>query len=201
MDTLVTKAGPIPIEKDEKTGEVKAVIPQDFHVHAKTYASPLTRKSHPVASIVNGMSFVYVELPDLDTLAKARENLNVIEFGTTYDPSALDEGWQNGLVGTMYYVPQGTDEFGRKKYRTRMWGSREDPGTGSASSGLGCFLAGVEGKEGGEGPFKFVFEQGVEMRRRNEIAVEVTRGENGEGVQRVLLSGAAVTVMEGMLEV
>ncbi|KAF8855439.1 Diaminopimelate epimerase-like protein [Acephala macrosclerotiorum] len=201
VNTVITKAGPIPISKDEKIGEVQAVIPQAFHVHAKTYLSPLTGKSHPVASIVNGMSFIYVELPDLETLAKAKDNLNVTEFGETYDPSALDEGWRNGLVGTMYYVPQGVDEFGRKKYRTRMWGSGEDPGTGSASSGLACFLAGLEGKEGGRGPFKFLFEQGVEMGRRNEIAVEVTRGENGEGVERVVLSGAAVTVMEGSLEV
>ncbi|CZR57717.1 related to phenazine biosynthesis protein phzC [Phialocephala subalpina] len=201
VDTVITKAGPIPIEKDEKTGEVKAVIPQDFHVHAKTYASPLTGKYHPVASIVNGMSFIYVELPDLETLAKARENLNVSEFGTTYNPSALDKGWQNGLVGTMYYVPMGADEFGRKKYRTRMFGSREDPGTGSASSGLGCYLAGLEEKSKGKGSFKFAFTQGVEMGRRNEIAVEVTRKEGGEGVEKVVLIGAVVTVMEGTLEV
>jgi predicted PhzF superfamily epimerase YddE/YHI9 len=45
-----------------------------------------------------------------------------------------------------------------------------------------------------------VFEQGVEMGRRNVISVEVTRGEGGEGVEKVVLSGAAVTVMEGQLE-
>lgn len=96
----------------------------------------------------------------------------------------------------MYVVAQGTDEFGRNKYRTRMFGSREDPGTGSASSALGCWLA---GKEDGEGVFKYAFTQGMEMGRRNEISVEVTKG-NG-GIQEVLLSGVGKRVMEGTLSV
>ena len=75
---------------------------------------------------------------------------------------------------------------------------REDPGTGSASSGLGCYLAGLEGME--KGVVKFRFEQGVEMGRRNQIEVDVTRSEGGEGVKKVILSGAAVTVMEGNLQ-
>lgn len=147
------------------------------------------------------MSFIFVQLPDLEILAKANKNLNVVEYGSTYNPIALDEGWQNGLVGTMYLVAQGTDEYGRKKYATRMFGSREDPGTGSASSGLGCYLALKEPKEAGNGPFKYSFTQGVEMGRRNNIAVEVTRGEGGVGIEKVVLSGAAVKVMEGSLEV
>ncbi|PVH76987.1 phenazine biosynthesis protein-like protein phzf family [Cadophora sp. DSE1049] len=197
VNTVITKAGKIAIEKDDQTGEVKAEIPFDFHAHEKTFESALNGIKNPVASIVNGMSFIYVVLQDLETLAKAKENLN----GNTYDPSVLDEGWKNGLVGTMYLVAQGTDEFGRKKYRTRMFGSREDPGTGSASSGLGCWLAGQEDKILGKGPFKYAFTQGVEMGRKNEIGVEVTRGDNGEGIQKVVLSGTATTVMEGILEV
>jgi PhzF family phenazine biosynthesis protein len=143
------------------------------------------------------MSFIFVPLPDLPTLSRASKNLAV----NTYDPTPLDAGWQNGLIATMYLVPQGVDEFRRKKYRTRMFGTREDPGTGSASSALGCWLALKEPKDAGKGPFQFVFEQGVEMGRRNEISVEVTRGEGGEGIAKVLLSGKAVKVMEGTLEV
>lgn len=200
-EAVITKAGRIPIERDEATKEVKAVIPQAFHIHKVTFTSELTPKSAETTSIVNGMSFIFVPLPDLETLAKADKNLNVVKYGTTYNPVALDEGWQNGLVGTMYLVAQGTDEFGRKKYRTRMFGSREDPGTGSASSALGCYLALQEPKEAGKGPFKFAFTQGVEMGRKNDIAVEVTRGENGVGIEKVVLGGAAVKVMEGTLEV
>ena len=143
------------------------------------------------------MSFIFALLPDLHALGKARENLHA----DTYDPSPLDEGWKNGLIGTMYLVAQGEDEFGRKKYRTRMFASREDPGTGSASSALGCYLALQEGKEKGKGPFNFAFTQGVEMGKKNEISVEVTRDEKGTGIEKVVLSGAAVTVMEGTLEV
>lgn len=95
----------------------------------------------------------------------------------------------------MYFVSLGIDTLGRAKYRTRMFGSREDPGTGSASCGLACYL--TEGK--GEG--RFVFEQGVEMGRRNVISVDVTRGEGGGGVEKVVLGGEAVVVMEGSLEV
>lgn len=194
---VITKAGRIPIAVDEQTKHVKAEIPQAFHIHGKTFTSELNTLQNPTTSIVKGMSFIFVVLPDLPTLAKASLNLNV----DTYDPSPLDEGWQKGLIGTMYLVAQGVDEFGRKKYRTRMFGSREDPGTGSASSALGCWLALKEPKEAGKGLFKFAFTQGVEMGRPNDISVEVTRNETGTGIEKVLLSGPAVETMEGTLEI
>ena len=147
------------------------------------------------------MSFIYVRLPDLPSLAAAKTNLNALKYGSTDNPIALDPGWQNGHIGTMYLVDQGVDEHGRRKYRTRMFGSREDPGTGSASSGLGCYLAAKEPLELGKGPFRYAFTQGVEMGRENNIAVEVTRGDGGVGIEKVLLSGAGVKVMEGSLEV
>jgi PhzF family phenazine biosynthesis protein len=196
VDTLITKAGPIPISINEDTGNVKAQVPQAFHVHKVTYNCSLNGKENPTCSIVKGMSFIFVKLETLEALSSSREVMNL--QGDTYDPSPLDEGWREGLIGTMYFVAQGEDESGRKTYRTRMFGSREDPGTGSASSGLGCYLAGLEGME--KGVVKFKFEQGVEMGRRNEIEVDVTRSEGGEGVERVVLSGAAVPVMEGNLQ-
>lgn len=193
--TIVTKAGRIPIKLDEETGEVKAVIPQTFHIHAVKYTSELTPQPAETTSIVNGMSFILVPLPDLETLEKADRNLH----NEHYEPLSLDEGWRNGLLGTMYYVPQGEDRFSRKRYRTRMFSFREDPGTGSASSALGCYLAGKIPASEGKGPFQFAFEQGVEMGRRNEISVEVMRGDGGEGIEKVILSGRAVKVMEGTL--
>jgi predicted PhzF superfamily epimerase YddE/YHI9 len=39
------------------------------------------------------------------------------------------------------------------------------------------------------------------MRRRNEIFVEVLKKENGEAIEKVFLSGNAVKVMEGSLEI
>jgi PhzF family phenazine biosynthesis protein len=160
-----------------------------------TYNCSLNGKENPICSIVKGMSFIFVELETLEALSSAEEvkNLNA----ETYDPSSLDDGWKEGLIGTMYFVVQGEDEYGRKKYRTRMFVWCEDPGTGSASSALRCHLAGLEGKE--KGVVKFRFEQGVEMGRRNEIEVDV-RSEDRNGVEWVVLSGAAVTVMEGNLQ-
>jgi PhzF family phenazine biosynthesis protein len=194
---VITKAGRIPIMVDEQTGLVKAEIPQAFHIHGKSFSSELNDFQNPTTSIVRGMSFILAVLPDLGTLAKAEKSLHT----DTYNPSVLDEGWQQGLIGTMYLVPQGTDEFGSQQYRTRMWASRQDPGTGSASSALGCWLALQEPKEAGKGPFRFAFTQGVEMGRQNDISVEVTRDEKGTGIEKVLLSGAAVQVMEGSLEI
>jgi PhzF family phenazine biosynthesis protein len=194
---VITKAGRIPITIDAQTKHVKAKIPQAFHTHEKTFACPLNTLQNPAASIVKGMSFILTALPDLETLAKADRNLSV----DTYDPSPLDKGWQEGLIGTMYFVSQGVDDFGRKKYRTRMFGTRQDPGTGSASSALGCWLALQEDKSAGKGPFRYAFTQGVEMGRQNDISVEVTRIEAGTGIENVLLSGPAIEVMEGTLEV
>lgn len=194
---VITKAGRIPIAIDPQTQHVMAEIPQAFHVHRKTYSSELNKLQNPVASIVKGMSFILTLLSNLESLAKANQNLNV----NTYDPSPLDDGWQKGLIGTLYLVAQGVDGFGRKKFRTRMFGSREDPGTGSASSALGCWLALQEEKGAGKGPFRYAFTQGVEMGKTNDISVEVTRDEAGTGIKKVVLSGPAVEVMEGTLEV
>ncbi|RDW83481.1 hypothetical protein BP5796_04972 [Coleophoma crateriformis] len=195
--TIFTKAGPIPISQNPATNYVEAIIPQKFHIHQVTYSCELASAPCPVASIVDGMSFIFVVLPDLPTLARADKNLSK----DTYDPSLLDPGWQNGLVATMYLVSQGIDEFGRRAYRTRMFGTREDPGTGSASSALGCFLALQESKEQRAGPFTYAFAQGVEMGKRNDIGVEVTRNAAGDGIEKVVLSGPAVKVMEGTLEI
>ncbi|KAH8804431.1 phenazine biosynthesis protein-like protein phzf family [Xylogone sp. PMI_703] len=196
-EAVITKAGRIPIADDSHTGQVKAEIPQTFHIHQVTYRSELNSTDNPTVSIVKGMSFVLVEVPDLDTLAKAKVNLSP----DTFDPSPLDKGWDVGLTATIYRAPQGVDEFGRKKYRTRTFAHVEDPGTGSASCALGCWLALQEPKSAGQGPFKFAFTQGVEMGRPNYISVEVTRDESGEGIQKVVLSGAGVKVMEGSLEI
>lgn len=176
---------------------MQAEIPTNYHLHEHAFTAPLTGEGrHPVVSVVKGMNFILVEVPTLDILGRIEEvgnrNLNP---GGSYDPSLLDEGWQEGLVGTMYFCAQGEDASRRKKHRTRMHeGSLEDPGTGSASCGLACYLAGKQ-----EGDVKFLFEQGVEMGRRNVIGVSVEKKEKSLG--RVVLSGKAVIVMEGTLEV
>lgn len=87
-----------------------------------------------------------------------------------------------------------------------MFGSREDPATGSAASALSSYLS---LQTGTPGRYKYRFTQGVEMGQRSEISVEVstttsTRSEadsTGVGIGEVLLGGSAVLNMQGTLEV
>lgn len=50
------------------------------------------------------------------------------------------------------------------------------------------------------GPFRYVLTQGVEMVKKSDIAVDVTRGGPGM-IESIFLSGIAVKVMEGSLEI
>ena len=190
VQSLLTKAGPIPISLSDSS-LVRAKLPHNVHIHSHTVPSPLNDLANPIVSIVRGVSFILVHLPDLEALAKAEYTLHK----DSYNASILDPGWQEGLIGTLYYVSQGAGT-----YRTRMHVNFEDPATGSASGALGAYLALHEPKEKGSGPFKYSLVQGVEMGKRSEIGVEVVRGEDG-GVEEVCLSGTAVKVMEGSLEV
>ncbi|TGO90020.1 hypothetical protein BPOR_0083g00210 [Botrytis porri] len=201
VEALITKAGRIPISLDEGGKVARAEIPHNVHVHEKTYPfrdfDTGEESQCPIVSIVNGMAFVLVNLPSLEHLARAVEfkNLNP----SSYNTDDLDEGWRNGLCATLYYVHVGEDQ-GRKRYRTRMFEAEEDSGTGSASCALACYLT---RKEEGKGlkEMKFRFEQGVVMRRRNDIFVDVKTKEDGQEIEKVVLSGEAVKVMEGTLEI
>jgi PhzF family phenazine biosynthesis protein len=191
---LQTKAGRIPIALNN--GLVRAAIPHNIHIHARTFTSSLNDEANPIVSIVKGMSFILARLPDLETLGKAKSTL----YEDTYNPDILDEDWKEGLVGTLFYVPQGVDSSGNRVVRTRMWGSCEDPATGSASSALGAFLALNEPVEEGYGLFRYVLTQGVEMGKKSDIVVDVTRAEP-DVIKSIFLSGTAVKVMEGCLEI
>ncbi|TGO25757.1 hypothetical protein BPAE_0073g00230 [Botrytis paeoniae] len=201
VEALITKAGRIPISLDEDGKVARAEIPHDVHVHEKTYSfknfDTGEKTQYPIVSIVNGMAFVLVNLPSLEHLARAVETKNLNP--SSYNTESLDEGWRNGLCATMYYVHVGDDQ-GRKRYRTRMFESEEDSGTGSASCALACYLTRKEEGEGAK-EMKFRFEQGVEMGKRNEIFVDVKTKEDGQEIEKVVLSGEAVKVMEGTLEV
>lgn len=194
VQALQTKAGRIPIALSN--GMVRAAIPHNIHIHARTFTSSLNDEANPIVSIVKGMSFILARLPSLEALAKAKSSL----YEDTYNPDILDKDWKEGLVGTLFYAPQGIDAYGHRAFRTRMHAGLEDPATGSASSALGAYLALNEPAEKGNGPFRYILTQGVEMGKKSDIVVDVTRG--GPGViDSVFLSGTAVKVMEGSLEI
>lgn len=194
VQALQTKAGHIPIAMND--GLVRAAIPHNIHIHARTFTTSLNSEANPIVSIVKGMSFILARLPDLEALGKAKSTL----YEDNYNPDILDEDWKEGIIGTLFYAPQGVDSSGHRVFRTRMWGSREDPATGSASSALGAYLVLNEPAEKGKGPFRYILTQGVEMGKKSDIVVDVTR--SGPGViESIFLSGTAVKVMEGSLEI
>ncbi|KHO01698.1 Phenazine biosynthesis PhzC/PhzF protein [Metarhizium album ARSEF 1941] len=214
VDTLLTKAGPVPLEL---TGErfVQASIPHDVHLHAKTarqlrpselYSAERLQAdkdlrerelSSPVVSIVNGVTFLLVELESLEQLAKVQQT------GVGFPPEELlDDGWRRGLIARLYYVKMGErrdEESGLpvQMLRTRMMEHLfEDPATGSAACCLGSYLS-IEADKGQTGMPKRRYDitQGVEMGKESDIVVEVEMKNNR--VDHVRLAGTAVQVMRG----
>ena len=77
----------------------------------------------------------------------------------------------------------------------------EDAATGSASCALACFLALYKkSASDGAGPFEFHIVQGVEMGRKSDIFVSITRTADGHNIKSVTLQGTAIKVMEGSIE-
>lgn len=204
-EALLTKSGRIPIEK--MVGKVGAFIPHNVHIHSATFPSSLTASPSPIVSIVKGMTFILVRLPSVEVLGTMKGSL----WERTYEVGELlDEGWKEGIICTYFYVvleSDGDDGKGKREkleLRTRMFGSREDPATGSAASALTCWLSLQKGERAGEGIeelFEYVITQGVEMGKKSVIGVEVTRTGDGKGIEKVLLTGSAVEVMKGNLTV
>ena len=198
VQRLLTKAGPIPISS-VADGKVEAEIPHNVREHKiKVHSELSTTGDCPQVSIVKGMTFILVKVPDLATLAKPH-GTGIKEH--PYEPLDLDSGWNEGLTGTFYYCEQGVNEKGQRALRTRMLCTREDPATGSASCALASYLALQEPAEKGAGPFEYALTQGVEMGSRSEIGVKIVRTAKGDAIESVLLSGTAVKVMEGTIEI
>ncbi|KAL8760546.1 MAG: hypothetical protein Q9184_003273 [Pyrenodesmia sp. 2 TL-2023] len=239
--TLQTKAGPIHADYDPKTGIAKANIPHDVRIHQSavpfqsileaqpTFKAIQPRDSSPLVSIVRGMTFILINLPQVSDLA------NLTTSGPRIDPDAIqpDAGWES-FTAPYYYAIVLEDEATRRlRIRSRMMEPSvgEDPATGvsdfrylklpnkaiwndeclkreyllmsnvvqSAASALAAFLALQRGAGGAS--YAFDVEQGVEMGRRSEIGVEVTLDAGGECVESVVLAGEAVLVSEGDLYV
>jgi trans-2,3-dihydro-3-hydroxyanthranilate isomerase len=72
----------------------------------------------------------------------------------------------------------------------------EDPATGSAAGALGAYLLRRAGAALRDGAARFVFEQGVEIRRHSRIEVRVTADDRG-AITGVYVGGAAVRVITG----
>jgi PhzF family phenazine biosynthesis protein len=227
---FMTKAGPVPVFYNPYRQLAACTVPHKFYIHSKkvgmdevlavqpqiqlipTYDKVKT-KGFPVVSLVKGMTFALIDLTDApDVLAGLK-----VSVAPEVD---LDEEWKPSFVGCMYYKRKGVTEQGpgdppiiNLQCRMIVQGF-EDPGTGSASCALACYLAtagksddlvaktaGMKLEEGRLEHSIFAIEQGIEMGRKCTIAVEVdTRRERGEQkIQTVILSGRANFMLKGEL--
>jgi PhzF family phenazine biosynthesis protein len=192
---LVTKAGRIPVKFNEDGEGVSLEVAHNVRIHAQPFRHAVYG-ALPVVSIVKGMSFIMAKMPDIETLAQQTKGFRENSY---VDLDSLDEGWRVGLLATYCYVDLGVDESGIRQIRTRCLSMREDPATGSAASALTSYLALQE--EPGKRATEFMITQGVEMGRKSDISVEVTKTGDGKAIEKVVLSGKSVKVMEGSLEV
>lgn len=226
--TLHTKAGPVAASFDHVTRSATADIPHNFKLHQSSvhwkYILELqpsllqcqegeeqrqleewTRRydgseaEFPIVSIVDGMSFVLVRLPLVDKyLEKLRSNQGALVPRV----ARLDEGWTTGFLGLYYYVilPDEGDEIVRIRARMIEQDNGEDSATGSAASALASYLSLTE-FERRESTCTRTYDiaQGVEIRRGSKLVVKVVLADDGNSVKQVLLTGSAVTVMQGSL--
>ena len=195
-------------------------MPHNVHVHSTPVAMQEVLKSQPklaavvdgseaaamcpVVSIVKGITFVLVRLPNIEThLAAVRASPVGIANVQT------DAGWETQLLAAFFYVvtshtasSSGDSAVSTTTHlRTRMVEPDlgEDPATGAASLALTAYLALQHG--GASAKHDFELQQGVEMGRHSYIRVTVGLDKAGTAVERILLAGSAVTTMHGTLEV
>jgi PhzF family phenazine biosynthesis protein len=203
---ILTKAGKINIYYNPYRSVAAAEVPFKYHEHGKGVSREAVvkvqpkiknqvekmKKEYPLVSIVKGMTFSLVDLTATPQLLAA------LEPGIAPE-AQLDEEWAPSLVGGFYYAELPPDD----KDEPPIWGIRarmishgiEDPATGSASCALASYLA---LKKGGKGKMHvFAIQQGTEMGRGSQIAVEVTLDEEGTGVKMLVISGRAVFVTRG----
>lgn len=214
---LKCKAGRIPWKYDTASGAASAEIPHDSHLHptsldhrglqALGIPQVLTNRfvnSAPFMSIVKGMTFCLVELNSLDALGDVDTG-----YKSLSSEGLTPEYVAHGVAGLFFYVvvnPAATDAatgVQTRMIRTRMVLDRlEDPATGSASSALAIYLAKHHPKlrQPETKLHKFQFTQGVEMGRKSIIGVDVVLGSGGK-VEKVILQGTAVEIMEGNINV
>ncbi|TFK52861.1 Diaminopimelate epimerase-like protein [Heliocybe sulcata] len=151
-----------------------------------------------LSSIVKGMTFLMVQVKDLDALGRLRGTTQDIVIDATGERKD-EKDWLVNFVGAYCFVVTGEAE-GVTRVRARMlFGiGEEDPATGSAASAFGAWMS-LTNAPAGQGEQRYEITQGVEMGRRSEIGVSVRKGERG--IEEVMLQGQAVKVMEGQIEI
>ena len=220
VDTIITKAGEIPISIFAPSANifdgVNVLVPHQAHIHkarfplsellrlqpslSSTFSDPDGVITFPVLSIVKGVSQIFVELPDLAALGTL-SFAPLVPTTSAAQGGYLDEGWEgDGLVDVYFYVRNVWDaKVGKSVIRTRLLDAGfEDAATGSAASGLAAYLSLVDVNGPGRS-YDYDFVQGVEMGRRSQIGVKVLLAEDRKNIDSLELRGTAVKISEGQI--
>jgi trans-2,3-dihydro-3-hydroxyanthranilate isomerase len=136
-----------------------------------------------------GVPFLLVPLRDRDAVRRARLRMEQWD-------AALKSYWAPDIMVFARDAEREGADFHARVFVPGQ-GIAEDPATGSAVAALGGYLGARE--SAATGSFRYVIEQGFEMRRPSILELEVDRAE-GE-ITAVRVGGAAVMVSEGMMEV
>ncbi|KAB8069962.1 hypothetical protein BDV29DRAFT_42884 [Aspergillus leporis] len=208
---VIAKAGPIPFTYDPVSRTSSVEVPHDVCLHDKVLTADEARFHgladsivdslvHPprFISLVKGMTFILSELPSVESLRHVRAGLKDVNVNGQLDVQWHPDGTFTAFV---FYVRLGKSADGTVKLRTRVvFGSTEDPATGAASCALVAYLSLHHPEhEQVEGPERFEITQGVEIGRESHILLELTPDASHTRVERLMLGGSAVKVMEGSI--
>ncbi len=209
---LSTKAGPIAAQYNSMAKVAEAEIPHNVNIHQSTVSwqqivesqSSLVYDSlddpgaaFPVVSIVRGMTFILVRVPNHRSL----KELGQSHVAISPDKIGLDSEWTPSFVAPYFYDEGRYRDDRVTRIEARMIDPEmgEDPATGSAACALSTCLALQEGVAGQS--YSYVIEQGAYIGRDSQIGVKVTLDESGKRVKQVVLSGGAVVVTQGTIAV
>jgi trans-2,3-dihydro-3-hydroxyanthranilate isomerase len=147
--------------------------------------------SHQPGVFKGGPGFLYLPVASRAALARSRP----------IEPhwSAMVAAAKAGVDAAYLYTPGGGDP--RTNYRVRMYapgdGIPEDPATGAAAAILAAQL--LASQPLGNGTQKFRLEQGYEMGRPSDLAMEMDIA--GGRLTAVRVGGGAVRVSRGTIEI
>jgi len=145
----------------------------------------------PVRTGSTGNTFLFIPLRDRETVDRARLDV----------PALLAAQGEGPSLGVFVFAPD--PDPGRCEVYSRMFaphtsGVPEDPATGSASGPLGAYLV-ERGLVTRTDTVDIVSEQGTRMGRPSFIRIRI--GMRGGRVDRILVGGGVVPVIEGRLRV
>jgi trans-2,3-dihydro-3-hydroxyanthranilate isomerase len=143
---------------------------------------------HPIQEVSCGSTFVFVPLATRDAVDAI--SINAAALGEAFDHAGMQRR------GLFVFSPEPGDDGAHAYSRMLGAGGGEDPGTGSASGPLGCYLV-HHGLVPIEQAGDIVSHQGVKMNRPSLINIRIAT--DGEEITRVQVGGKSVVVGEGTI--